>query len=603
MSRQLGSLHRSNSHPTNLTTPITIIPLFAFPPPDFPTSNVTSGMNSDTNSHISVLYSTSQLNNPNIETPDEFADSEPSPSNNFPTNPSIFSQPPFQPMTPNNPVPTNSTPSYASQVTPTYSSYHSDRSSNSPDTPQISPELDNFITLQQQPYHLDTPAINQISSTIDSSNPPTPTPSSIYTESLAPSSTSTESSLSTNRAYRTFKRKFPNHPFPAKPGTAREYINHPKHTNTKEFLAITLPSFPQYTLNSPHDTNETRSFVDEYVLMPTLSWTSYYHFTNPLCLPLSNTHIDIERNKDMLYRLTTPLTPKQFTYIGYKKSLKTHTAPRANEYTLEYYDHNIIRANQDQFLDDDRFANPQITEKFFIKTPYVFTLNIFDRKFDHIISEALTDTQAYESFKERFQIFSLTFHFLAPHERDLHCSHDMHCLRTKQTHTYTYYHFIQNHFDLHTPSRQPHHRFQFINSKYTSPFFLNFTYCIKDTNLHGILRNYDPITQMYIFCPITKTLNAEESRPFLIPHEFVQPIEIPILEFIHNTKFNHKLYNLIQNTPYEFAVGTEELTTIKALQLLWPLLQTKNIIRILAKLLTTSDLIHDIFPHGFFPDD
>ena len=599
MSRQLGSLHRSNSHPTNLTSPIPIIPLFAFPPPDFPSSNVTSGMNSDTNSHISVLYSISQLNNPNIETPDEFADSEPSPSNNF-HNPSNFSQPPFQPILSNNPDPITPTPSYASQVTPTYSSYHSDQSSHSPDTPRISPELDNFITLQQQSYHLNTPTINQISSITNSPNPPTP--SSNYTESLTPSSTSTISSLNTNRAYRTFKRKFPNNPFPTKPGTAREYINHPQHTNTKEFLAITLPSFPQYTLNTPHDANETRNYVDEYVLMPTLSWTSYYHFTNPLCLPLSSTSIDIERNKDMLYRLTTPLTARQFTYVGYKKSLKIHTAPRANEYTLEYYDHNIIRANQDQFLDDDRFANPQITEKFFIKTPYVFTLNIFDRKFDHIISEALTYTQAYESFKERFQIFSLTFHFLAPHERDLHCSHDI-MLRTKQTHTYTYYRFIQNHFDLHTPSRQPHHRFQFINSKYTSPYFLNFTYCIKDTNLHGILRNYDPITQMYIFCPITKTFNAEESRPFLIPHEFVQPIEIPILEFIHNTKFNHKLYNLIQNTPYEFAVGTEELTTIKALQLLWPLLQTKNIIRILAKLLTTSELIHDIFPHGFFPDD
>ena len=101
----------------------------------------------------------------------------------------------------------------------------------------------------------------------------------------------------------------------------------------------------------------------------------------------------------------------------------------------------------------------------------------------------------------------------------------------------------------------------------------------------------------------TTVLTQDNTRPFLLPHEFVQPIEIPILEFIHNTKFNHKLYNLIQNTPYEFAVGTEELTTIKALQLLWPLLQTKNIIRILAKLLTTSDLIHDIFPHGFFPDD
>ena len=105
MSRQLGFLHRSNSHPTNLNTPITIIPLFAFPPPDFPSSNITSGMNSDTNSNISVLYSISQLNNPNIETPDEFADSEPSPSNNFQINSSNFSTPPFQPIPPNNLLP------------------------------------------------------------------------------------------------------------------------------------------------------------------------------------------------------------------------------------------------------------------------------------------------------------------------------------------------------------------------------------------------------------------------------------------------------------------------------------------------------------------
>ena len=92
MSRQLGSLHRSNSHPTNLNTPITIIPLFAFPPPNFSTIIITSSTNSD----ISVLYSISQLNNPNIETPDEFADSETSPSNNFQTNSSVFSKPPFQ---------------------------------------------------------------------------------------------------------------------------------------------------------------------------------------------------------------------------------------------------------------------------------------------------------------------------------------------------------------------------------------------------------------------------------------------------------------------------------------------------------------------------
>ena len=41
-----------------------------------------------------------------------------------------------------------------------------------------------------------------------SSGPPTPTPLSDYTQSLAQSFTSTETSTSTNRAYRTFKRKF-----------------------------------------------------------------------------------------------------------------------------------------------------------------------------------------------------------------------------------------------------------------------------------------------------------------------------------------------------------------------------------------------------------
>ena len=211
MSRQLGSLHRSIFHPANLQTPIPIIPLFAFPPPDFPIINISSSTNSDTNSDFSVLYSISQLNNPNIETPDEFADSEPSPSNNFQTNSSVFSKPLFQPIPTNNSLPSVSTPCYASQVTQTYSPLHSDQSYNkSPDTPQISQELDNFITLQQQLIHPNTLTIHQLSSTIESSNPSTLTPSSAYTASLAQSSTSTETPSSTNRAYRTFKRKFPN---------------------------------------------------------------------------------------------------------------------------------------------------------------------------------------------------------------------------------------------------------------------------------------------------------------------------------------------------------------------------------------------------------
>ena len=95
MSRQLGSLHRSNSHPANLQTQIPIIPLFAVPPPEFPIINISSSTNFDANSDISILYSISQLNNPNVETPDEFADSEPSPSNYNQTNSSVFQNPLF----------------------------------------------------------------------------------------------------------------------------------------------------------------------------------------------------------------------------------------------------------------------------------------------------------------------------------------------------------------------------------------------------------------------------------------------------------------------------------------------------------------------------
>ena len=73
----------------------------------------------------------------------------------------------------------------------------------------------------------------------------------------------------------------------------------------------------------------------------------------------------ISRKKYILYKLTTSFTPRQFTYVGYKKLLKTITAPRANDFSIEYYDPNIIRPNQDQFLDEDRFANPQLTEIFF----------------------------------------------------------------------------------------------------------------------------------------------------------------------------------------------------------------------------------------------
>ena len=101
MSRQIGSLHRSNSHPANLENPIPIIPLFAFPPPDSPYINTSSpyiNTNSDANSDITVFHTISHFENSDLETPDEFADSESSPPTFSQHSPSTFSKPFFQPI-------------------------------------------------------------------------------------------------------------------------------------------------------------------------------------------------------------------------------------------------------------------------------------------------------------------------------------------------------------------------------------------------------------------------------------------------------------------------------------------------------------------------
>ena len=305
-------------------------------------------MKSDTNSKTTVYNTISQFNNSDIELPDEFVNSKPSPS--------TFSQPPFQAIHSQVKIEPHSPSSPISYVTPIYSTLTSETSDNNDqDQTQISHELDNFITLQQQLQHPQTLTIHQLSRSITSSYPSTPSPSSNYTPSQNPTSTL---SSSTNRPYRTLKRKFPNTPFASNPGKSTTFVNHPIHTNTKEFLQKCLPFFPQYAYFYSDPNDEKPNYVYEPILYPTLSWTSNYHFTNPLSLPLCNTPYDNEVCSTRLYLLTTALTPKQFTQIGYRQSLIKFTAPKANDYSIDYYDHIIIRLNEDIFLNKNPLAKP-----------------------------------------------------------------------------------------------------------------------------------------------------------------------------------------------------------------------------------------------------
>ena len=101
-------------------------------------------MDSYNTSTNTVFHTISQFNNSDIETPDDFADSEPSPS--------TFSQPPFQPLYTQIPDEPSSTLSSYTDVTPIYSPMTSDPLDySSPVDTELENELDNFITLQQQP--------------------------------------------------------------------------------------------------------------------------------------------------------------------------------------------------------------------------------------------------------------------------------------------------------------------------------------------------------------------------------------------------------------------------------------------------------------------
>ena len=88
-------------------------PFFAFPPPESPHANTSSSMDSDTKFNTTVYETISQFNNSDIETPDELANSELSPS--------TFSRPPFQPLRSRIKIESPSTSSSITDVRPTYS--------------------------------------------------------------------------------------------------------------------------------------------------------------------------------------------------------------------------------------------------------------------------------------------------------------------------------------------------------------------------------------------------------------------------------------------------------------------------------------------------
>ena len=99
--------------------------------------------------------------------------------------------------------------------------------------------------------------------------------------------------------------------------------------------------------------------------LTTLMSMSYTPPSHGILLVLKSTITTIKSNikrfgpcKNDLFRLTTALTLTQFIHVGNKKKLTSFTAPKANDYSIGYYDHDIIRPNEDHCPNYDNYANP-----------------------------------------------------------------------------------------------------------------------------------------------------------------------------------------------------------------------------------------------------
>ena len=168
MSRQIGSLSRSLSYPSNLqrqSPNISISDLTPSPASSY--TNNSPRMNSDDTFTHTVFHAISQFNSSDIETLDEFQNSEPSTS--------TFSQPPFRPLR----TPTSNEPSPAPSSHTDATLILSPMTSDPPDPPspvneELENLLDNFITLQQQLQNPNTIKIHHLLQSITSSESSNP---------------------------------------------------------------------------------------------------------------------------------------------------------------------------------------------------------------------------------------------------------------------------------------------------------------------------------------------------------------------------------------------------------------------------------------------
>ena len=171
---------------------------------------------------------------------------------------------------------------------------------------------------------------------------------------------------------------------------------------------------------------------------------------------------------------------------------------------------------------------PTFTERFWHLSKYFCALADCQHNYlNTMITRDVAPCRIYQNYDP--STFSLVF----PSNTN-GCNNQTHQFnRTNILHAKHNYLFLQHHFRW-TNLLVQKTRFEYVSTKLTSPYYMNYSYIINPTYCEGTLRNFDPIKSYFLFFP----LYAKTHRPILVTIEYLQCVERGAKKCMYGHTFN-----------------------------------------------------------------
>ena len=207
--------------------------------------------------------------------------------------------------------------------------------------------------------------------------------------------------------------------------------------------------------------------------------------------------------------------------------------PTASSCSLGHLENEYVQEGWDRDLPLECLhfpINRRFTERFWHQSKYFYALA--DRQNDYLNTFCTRDVTPYRIYQKN-DLFYLQFAFVLPTLMDVNNQTNK-VNRVKMLHSIHNYLFVQHHIHRTNPLIHMNSRFQYANTKLTSPYYKNYSYIIQPNYCEGTIRNFGPIKNYLLFL----SLYAKTSRPILVPIEYLKCVEGGAKKRMYSNTFN-----------------------------------------------------------------